>query len=160
MQKFKIVGKPLLGEKSCCPPRKDDLEGEGEIPPICFAKNLLVRVKLGHPPNFNFLGKSLLGEKYVEGRRKRRKRKKKKNNAKFSGTTSALARKLCVSTHYFRTKRRKNNAKFSGTTLAPICYANQFVKCFRIWFQYDKYIHNFTQPNYYIEKELFSQKIA
>ena len=37
---------------------------------------------LGHPPNFNFLGKPLLGEKYVEERKKER---KKKNNAKFSG---------------------------------------------------------------------------
>ena len=41
--------------------------------------NLLVRVKLGYPPNFNFLGKPLLGEKYVHGKRR------KKNNAKFSG---------------------------------------------------------------------------
>ena len=44
--------------------------------------NLLVRVKLGYPPNFNFLGKPLLGEKYVHGKKERR---KKKNNAKFSG---------------------------------------------------------------------------
>ena len=52
------------------------------LEPPFFCANLLVRVKLGYPPNFNFLGKPLLGEKYVEGRRKRRKRK---NNAKFSG---------------------------------------------------------------------------
>ena len=44
--------------------------------------NLLVRVKLGYPQNFNFLGKPLLGEKYVEGKKKER---KKNNNAKFSG---------------------------------------------------------------------------
>ena len=31
---------------------------------------ILVRVKLGYPPNFNFLGKPLLGKKYVEGRKK------------------------------------------------------------------------------------------
>ena len=37
--------------------------------------NLLVRVKLGYPPNFNFLGKPLLGEKYVEGKKKERKKK-------------------------------------------------------------------------------------
>ena len=34
------------------------------------------------PPNFNFLGKPLLGEKYVEGKKKEKERK---NNAKFSG---------------------------------------------------------------------------
>ena len=39
--------------------------------------NLLVRVKLGSPPNFNFLGKPLLGEKYVE------EKKIDKNDAKF-----------------------------------------------------------------------------
>ena len=48
--------------------------GGGPLP-LFFCANLLVRVKF--PPNFNFLGKPLLGEKYVEG--------KKKNNAKFSG---------------------------------------------------------------------------
>ena len=37
-----------------------------------FCENLLVRVKLGHPPNFNFLGKPLLGEKYVEGRKRKK----------------------------------------------------------------------------------------
>ena len=44
----------------------------GGVPyPILFCENLLVRVKLGYPPNFNFLGKPLLGEKYVEGRKKK-----------------------------------------------------------------------------------------
>ena len=36
MQKFKIIGKPLLGEKyvsACCPPRNEELGGEGEVPP-------------------------------------------------------------------------------------------------------------------------------
>ena len=37
MQKFKIIGKPFLGEKyvsACCPPRNNDLRGEGgaEVP--------------------------------------------------------------------------------------------------------------------------------
>ena len=41
--------------------------------PHFFCENLLVRVKLGHPPNFNFLGKPLLGEKYVEGKKKKMK---------------------------------------------------------------------------------------
>ena len=38
---------------------------------LSYNIHLLVRVKLGYPPNFNFLGKPLLGEKYVEGRRKK-----------------------------------------------------------------------------------------
>ena len=50
------------------------------ILPHFFCMNHLVRVNLGYTPNFNFLGKPLLEEKYVEGRRK----KKKKINAKFS----------------------------------------------------------------------------
>ena len=54
--------------------------GRGVPYPIFFCTNISVRVKLGYPPNFNFIGKPLLEEKYVEGRRKRR-----KNNAKFSG---------------------------------------------------------------------------
>ena len=33
--------------------------------PIFLCMNLLVWVKLGYPPNFNLLGKPLLGEKYV-----------------------------------------------------------------------------------------------
>ena len=62
--------------------------GGGSLTPF-FCENLLVRVKLGHPPNFNFLGKPLLGEKYVEGRRK-------KNNAKFS------SHYVCPCTHIVR----------------------------------------------------------
>ena len=49
----------------------------GYLTPFFFCANLLVRVKLGYPPNFNFLGKPLLGEKYVEGRKKERRRRKK-----------------------------------------------------------------------------------
>ena len=46
----------------------------GGVPyPIFFCTNLLVRVKLGYPPNFNFLGKPLLIEKYVEGRKRKKK---------------------------------------------------------------------------------------
>ena len=57
----------------------------GVVPKSIFVcTNLLVRVKLGYPPKFNFLGKHLLGEKYVEGK-KERIRKKKNNNANFSG---------------------------------------------------------------------------
>ena len=56
----------------------------GSLTPFFVGENLLVRVKLGHPPNFNFLGKPLLGEKYVHGKKKEEERKK-KNNAKFSG---------------------------------------------------------------------------
>ena len=71
--------------------------GGGALTPFFFSENLLVRVKLGYPPNFNFLGKPLLGEKYAEGKRRR----KKKNNAKFSGhyvcprTHNVRAHSLC-----------------------------------------------------------------
>ena len=51
--------------------------------PIFFCANLLVRVKLGYPPNFNFLGKPLLGEKHVEGKKEER-RKKERNNIAFA----------------------------------------------------------------------------
>ena len=44
--------------------------GGGSLTPF-FCANLLVRVKLGYPPNFNFLGKPLLGKKYVEGKKKK-----------------------------------------------------------------------------------------
>ena len=54
-----------------------------------FCTNLLVRVKLGYPPNFNFLGKHLLGEKYEEG--KKEKERRRKNNAKFSGHSPSHA---------------------------------------------------------------------
>ena len=49
----------------------------GSLTPFFFCENLLVRVKLGHPPNFNFLGKPLLGEKYVHGKKKKKKKKEK-----------------------------------------------------------------------------------
>ena len=42
----------------------------GSLTPFFLCANLLVRVKLGYPPNFNFLGKPLLGEKYVHGKKK------------------------------------------------------------------------------------------
>ena len=47
--------------------------GGGSLTPFFGCENLLVRVKLGHPLNFNFLGKPLLGEKYVEGRKRKKK---------------------------------------------------------------------------------------
>ena len=42
----------------------------GSLPNFCT--NLLVRVELGYPPNVNFLCKPLLGEKYVDGKKKRK----------------------------------------------------------------------------------------
>ena len=48
--------------------------GGGPLPHFFFCANLLVRVKLGYTPNFNFLGKPLLEEKYVEGRKEERKK--------------------------------------------------------------------------------------
>ena len=44
--------------------------GGGPLPHYFFCANPLVRVKLGYPPNFNFIGKPLLGEKYVKGKKK------------------------------------------------------------------------------------------
>ena len=67
------------------------------------ATNLLVRVKLGYPQNFNFLGKPLLGEKNVHGRR-RKKKKEERIMPSLVATTSALARTTCVGTHSVRTK--------------------------------------------------------
>ena len=75
--------------------------------------NLLVRVKLGYPPKFNFLGKPLLVEEYVEGRKK--KKEEERIMPSLVATTSAPAWKPCVSTHYVRT----NNAKFSGHYVCP-----------------------------------------
>ena len=71
----------------------------GFLPHFFSSTNLLVRVKLGYPPNFNFLGKPLLVEKYVEGRKRRRK----KIMPSLVATTYALARKPYVITHYVRT---------------------------------------------------------
>ena len=42
-----------------------------------FCANLLVSVKLGYPPNINILGKPLLGEKYMEGKKKKKEEKEK-----------------------------------------------------------------------------------
>ena len=56
----------------------------GGFPYLIFCTNLLFWVKLGYPPYFSFLGKPLLGEKYVEGKRKK-KEEERKNNAKSSG---------------------------------------------------------------------------
>ena len=86
----------------------------GGVPyPIFLGENLLVRVKLGHPLNFNFLGKPLLGEKYVEGKRRKKERR---IMPSLVATTSAPARKPFVRTHYVRTN---NNAKFSGHFVCP-----------------------------------------
>ena len=76
----------------------------GGVPyPIFFCANLLVRVKLGYPPNFNFLGKPLLGEKYVHGKRK--KKEEERIMPSLVATTSTPARKPFVRTHYVRTNR-------------------------------------------------------
>ena len=65
--------------------------------------NLLVGVNLGYPPNFNFLGKPFLVEKYVEGRKKERK-KKERIMPSLVATTFALAHTTFMRTHYVRTK--------------------------------------------------------
>ena len=73
---------------------RDFLVG-GPLPNLFFCTNLLVRVKLGYPPKFNFLGKPLLGEKYMEGRKYEEESKKKKERRRIipslMATTSALA---------------------------------------------------------------------
>ena len=78
---------------------------------------LLVRVKLGHPPNFNFLGKPLLGEKYVEG-----KRRKRRIMPSLVATTSTPARKPFVRTHYVRTDYSSSSfflSSFHAHTFLP-----------------------------------------
>ena len=80
----------------------DEIEFEIEF---FFCENLLVRVKLGHPPNFNFLGKPLLGEKYVHGKKKKEERKKERIMPSLVATTSTPARKPFVRTHYVRTNK-------------------------------------------------------
>ena len=62
------------------------LGGRGGPLPHFLCMNLLVRVKLGYPPNFNFRGKPLLGEKYVHG-------KKETIMPSLVATTSTPARK-------------------------------------------------------------------
>ena len=59
---------------------------------VFFCRNLLVWVKLGYPLNFNFLGKPLLGEKYVEGRKKKERRR---IMPSLVATMSTLACKTC-----------------------------------------------------------------
>ena len=81
--------------------------GGGVVPyPNYFCMHLLVKVKLGYSPNFNFLGKHLLGEKNVEGKKKERRRKKKKNNAKFSGHY-VCPRTETVREHALRSHQKK-----------------------------------------------------
>ena len=105
--------------------------GGGSLTPFFFYANLLVRVKLGYPPNFNFLGKPLLGEKYAHGKKK----EEETIMPSLVATLSAPARTTCVRKHFVRTKiqtpsgrkvhgrkerrRRRNNAKFSGHYVRP-----------------------------------------
>ena len=72
----------------------------GALTLFFFGTNLLVKVKLGYPPNFNFLGKPLSGEKYVEAKKKK---KQERIMPSLVATTSALARTMCVRTHSIRT---------------------------------------------------------
>ena len=64
-----------------------------------FFTNLLGRFKLGYPPSFNFLGKPLLVEKYVEGKRK--KEKEERIMPSLVATTSTLARTHALRSHLF-----------------------------------------------------------
>ena len=79
--------------------------GGAHFLPHFFCTNLPVNVKLGYPPNFYFLGKPLLGEKYVEGRRKQERKKEGRRRRimpSLVATTSTPARKPFVRTHYTR----------------------------------------------------------
>ena len=76
---------------------------------------LLVRVKLGYSPNFNFLGKPLLVEKYVQGK----KEEEETIMPSLVATTSTPARKPFVRTHYVRT----NIAFARGGAHLPIAHA-------------------------------------
>ena len=67
--------------------------GEGFPLPNCFFAQIFY---LGYPPNFNFLGKPLLGEKYVHGRKKEEKRT---IMPSLVTTTYTPARKPFVRTH-------------------------------------------------------------
>ena len=79
-----------------------DFLGKGIFGGLEFlCTNLLVRVKLGYPSNFNFLGKPLLGEKYVHGKKK--KERKRTIMPSLVATTSTPARKPFVRTHQFAT---------------------------------------------------------
>ena len=49
---------------------KDFFWGGGSLTPFLFGTNLLVRVKLGYLPNFNFLGKPLLKKSTWKERKK------------------------------------------------------------------------------------------
>ena len=94
-----------------------------------FSKNLLVRVKLSYPPNFNFLGKPLLGEKYVEGKKERR------IMPSLVATTSTPARKPFVRTHYVRT----NIAFARGGAHLPITHALRLLSTKELQFGLTKF---------------------
>ena len=81
----KIISKHYFFSISISPKKKNEN-------PIFFCTNLLVRVKLGYYPNLNFLVKPLLGEKYVEGKR----RKKERIMPSLVATMSTLARSTCM----------------------------------------------------------------
>ena len=78
---------------------------------------IIILLKLGggpslHPPNFNFLGKPLLGEKYVEGKKNKERKRRKNNNAKFSGHY-VCPRTHNVAPHALRSHQYCTTAKYS-----------------------------------------------
>ena len=73
MQKFKIIGKTILGEKyvsACCPPRNDNMWGEGGVPPQFLLCKISFFCYLERHTKIQIIDKPLLGEKYVEGKKK------------------------------------------------------------------------------------------
>ena len=97
MQKFRIVGKPLLGEKYVVNPGMM-IWGLKGGPSSFFLLNLIFCVTYKGMQKFRIVGKPFLGKKYVEGRKK----EERKNNAKFSGhyvhqrTHNVRAQALCL----------------------------------------------------------------
>ena len=56
---------------------------------------------------FKIVGNPLLGEKYVEGKKKKKTEEEGRIMPSLAATTSALARTTCVRTHFVSTKINK-----------------------------------------------------
>ena len=91
-------------EKSFCPPRNDDLGGDWGSPLIFCCCLILFFCYLERHAKIKNHRQTPSGRK-VSGRKERRRRRKRKRRIMPSlvATTSALARKPCMSTHYVRT---------------------------------------------------------
>ena len=59
--------------------------GGGPLTPFFFCENLLVRVKLGNPPEYQLPRQTPFGRKVCGSKERKKEERKRKNNAKFSG---------------------------------------------------------------------------